>query len=197
MKTNFFITLIFLSISICTYSQNENEEEYDWSNTETVDNEWDDYFMPGIGYKVYSPSNDSLGIFHGVMTQFVIYSRAKSRSSLKTGPARVKIYGDLSIIKSNKDNIRDIFYSNLGLNLSFEGNTDRKNFIPYFGIELGGMFQRNFKTFEFSPLAGIQLISTSKMIWSIQGGYQYTTKLFDEYSGYTINSTLNVLLWNN
>ena len=83
-----------------------------WSQT---DLEWDDYFMPGLGYKVYDPKNDSLGIYQGVITEFVIYARAKGSASKKTGPSRIKSYGDLSIIKSNKENIRDVFYCNLGL----------------------------------------------------------------------------------
>lgn len=160
------------------------------------DLEWDDYFMPGLGYKVYAPKNDSLGVYQGIITQFVIYSRAKGSASKLNGPSRIKTYGDLSIIKSDKQGIRDIFYCNLGLNLSYEGNADRKYVIPYFGIELGGMFQRDFSTFQFSPVTGIQMISTPKLIWSLQGGYQYTTRVFDELSGFVFSSSLNVLLWN-
>jgi hypothetical protein len=177
-------TLILLIVSVISFGQNQDEE-------------WDDYFMPGVGYKMYMPQNsDSLGIYQGVMTEFVIYSRAKGDSSFRTGPARVKTYGNLSILKSNKSEIKDIFYANLGLNLSFEGHLKRKYAVPYFGLELGGMFQRDFSTFHFSPVAGIQLVSNKKVIWNIQGGYQYTTKLFDELSGYTFSSTFNILLWN-
>jgi hypothetical protein len=179
----FFTLFLVISVTSC-FAQYE-------------DDEWDDYFMPGVGYKMYVPKNsDSLGVYQGVMTEFVIYSRAKGDSSYRTGPARVKTYGNLSIIASNKEGAKDIFFANLGLNLSFEGHLKRKFLIPYFGLELGGMFQRNFSTFHFSPVAGIQVVSNKKMIWSIQGGYQYTTKLFDELSGFVFASTFNVLLWN-
>ncbi len=161
------------------------------------DSEWDDYFMPGVGYKTYIPKNQSdLGIYHGVMTEFVIYARAKGIQSKSSGPARIKTYGNLSIMASDNAIAKDIFYANLGLNLSFEGNTGRKYLIPYFGLEMGGLFQRDFSTFQFSPVGGIQLLSTKTLLWNVQGGYQYTTKKFDEYSGYTFSSTLNVLLWN-
>lgn len=161
------------------------------------DTEWDDYFMPGIGYKMYVPKNKiELGIYQGVMTEFVIYAKAKSKSSEYPGPSRIKTYANLSIMSSDKAEVNDIFYTNLGLNLSFEGRRDRKYMIPYFGLELGGMFQRNFSTFQLSPVAGIQVISTKTMLWNIQGGYQYTVKRFDELSGYVFSSTLNVLLWN-
>jgi hypothetical protein len=161
------------------------------------DSEWDDYFMPGVGYKMYVPKNTAnLGVYTGLMTEFVIYARAKGKGSNSSGPARIKTYGNLSIMSSDNAEAKDIFYSNVGLNLSFEGNTDRKYFIPYFGLEAGGLFQRNFSTFQFTPVAGIQILSTRSLLWNIQGGYQYTNKRFDEYSGYIFASTFNVLLWN-
>jgi len=159
--------------------------------------EWDDYFMPGIGYKVYTPKNESkLGVYQGVMTEFVIYARAKGKQSGRLGPTRVKTYGNLSIMRSDQDSARDIFEANVGLNLSFESKTDRKWGIPYFGVETGGLFQRDFSTLQFTPVVGVQLVSTRFLIWNVQAGYKYTTKYFDEYSGYHFSTTLNVLLWN-
>lgn len=99
-------------------------------------------------------------------------------------------------MSSNNSKARDIFFANLGLNLSFEGNTSRQFALPYFGLEIGGLFQRDFSTLHFTPVAGIQVFSTKNLIWTIQGGYQYTTSKFDEYSGATCSSTLNILLWN-
>lgn len=159
--------------------------------------EWDDYFMPGVGYRVYTPKNHAkLGVYQGVMTEFVIYGRAKGKKSTESGPARVKTYGNLSILRSDADSARDMFSANFGLNLSFESNTDRKWGIPYFGLEVGGLFQRDFSTMQFTPVGGIQLVSTKFILWNAQVGYMYTTKYFDEYSGFQFSSTLNVLLWN-
>ncbi|MBI3133791.1 MAG: hypothetical protein HYZ14_03865 [Bacteroidetes bacterium] len=174
----------FVALSINAFCQND-------------DTEWDDYFMPGVGYKMYVPKNTTdLGVYHGVMTEFVIYARAKGLKSSSTGPARIKTYGNLSIMSSTQSEAKDIFYCNMGLNLSLEGKTDRKFLIPYFGLETGGLFQRDFSTMQFSPVVGFQLVSTKKILWNVQGGYQYTTKKFDEYSGYTFSSTFNILLWN-
>ena len=182
MKT---ITLFLaILVSSCAFAQTN------------ADSEWDDYFMPGVGYKVYMPKNHAkLGVYHGLMTEFVVYARAKGSGSSRSGPARIKTYGNLSIMQSDNSEAKDIFYSNLGLNLSFEGKTDRKYMIPFFGLEIGGLFQRNFSTFQFTPVAGIQVLSTKSLLWNIQGGYQYTNKRFDEYSGFMMGSTLNVLLW--
>lgn len=169
---------------ICALSYGQNEE-------------WDDYFMPGAGYKMFVPKDRSnLGTYHGFTTEFVIYARAKSSESRWSGPGRIKTYGNLSIMASDRDEAKDIFFVNTGLNLSFESKMKRKVMIPYFGMEIGGLFQRDFSTMHFTPVAGIQFISTKRIIWSAQGGYLYTTKRFDEYSGYSLSSTLNILLWN-
>lgn len=159
--------------------------------------EWDDYFMPGVGYKLYMPKNqDSLGMYSGISTEFVIYARARSSDSWRSGPSRVKTYGNLSIMHSDNSTAKDIFSVNFGLNLSFEAVAKRKYGIPYFGLELGGLFQRDFSSVQFTPVAGIQLLSNKRMIWNVQAGYNYTVKYFDEFSGMQYSSTFNLLLWN-
>lgn len=161
---------------------------------------WDDWFMPGFGAKLYIPKNvDSLGTYTGIMTEFIIYAysrNSKTRRKYGIAPSRAKTYGNLSIMKSNKGENHEIFFANFGLNLSFESKANRNFFIPYFGIETGGMFQRTFSSYHFTPLAGIQIISSKRAVLSIEGGYQYTTKRFDEFSGILVSTSLNFLLWN-
>jgi hypothetical protein len=99
-------------------------------------------------------------------------------------------------MKSDKNSAKDIFNVNFGLNLSFEAVIKRKFGIPYFGLELGGLFQRDFSSLQFTPVAGLQLLSNKRMIWTAQVGYNYTIKYFDEYSGLQYSSTFNLLLWN-
>ena len=184
MKHFFFISILLLFLT--------NKSVY--AQTE----EWDDYFMPGIGYKVYTPKNSAkLGVYQGIVTEFVIYAKAKNKLSSQSGPARVKTYANLSILKSNQDSARNIFNVNFGLNLSFEGKCNRKYLIPYFGLEVGGLFQRNYSSMQFTPVAGIQLFSNKRMIWTLQAGYNYTVKYFEDYSGMQYSSTFNLLLWNN
>lgn len=186
MKHYSFLLAFFLLFGSATQAQ------------ENINTEWDDYFMPGIGYKVYTPKqSDSLGVYQGIMTEFVIYARARGGESWRSGPARVKTYGNLSIMKSDAAGARDIFNVNVGLNLSFEAVTKRKFAIPYFGLELGGLFQRDFSSLQFTPVAGLQLLSTRHVICTVQAGYNYTIKYFDEYSGMQYCSTVNLLLWNN
>lgn len=183
-----YALLICWLIAFSAFSQTQTEDIWD---------EWDDYFMPGVGYKIYTPKNaDSLGMYQGVSTEFVVYARARRGNSWRSGPGRVKTYGNLSIMKSDKSSAKDIFNVNFGLNLSFEAAIKRNFGIPYFGLELGGLFRRDFSSLQFTPVAGIQLVSNKRIIWTVQAGYNYTIKYFDEYSGLQYSSTFNLLLWN-
>ena len=182
------LSLFIILSSLTAFYQSDTEYQ-----------EWDDYFMPGVGYKLYMPKNqDSLGMYSGVSTEFVIYARARGgkTDSWRSGPSRVKTYGNLSIMSSDNSSAKDIFSVNFGLNLSFEAIAKRKYGIPYFGLELGGLFQRDFSSVQFTPVGGIQLLSNKRMIWNVQAGYNYTVKYFDEYSGMQYSSTFNLLLWN-
>lgn len=177
------IIAAFVLLSIKSIGQNET---------------WDDYFMPGLGYKVFTPKDESLGLYQGIVTEFVIFARAKSNETDSyhySGPTRIRNYVNFSVLESDKKGSNDIYTANLGVNMSFEGAQPRKYFIPYFGLELGGMYQKSYSSFHINPLAGVQLVSTQKVVWSVQGGYQYTTKSFDQMSGMTLSSSLNVLLW--
>lgn len=192
------LCLLLLTAAV-TYGQDSTTaadpdlEELYWS----ADHEWDDWFMPGVGYKVFMPRNsEDLGVYHGFVTEFVIYARAKGKRSIQSGPSRVKVYTNLNILSSDQPDAKDLFLANLGLNLSLEGNTDRKYLIPYFGLEAGGMFQRDYGSLAITPVGGISLVSTHVVQWSVQGGYTYATHKFDEYSGPSATSTVNILLWN-
>ena len=164
--------------------------------TTPADNEWDSWFMPGLGYKFYSPKNaKDLGTFSGPSTEFIFYARAKNKESNLGGPSRIKSYGNLSMLNSTNSEVKDVFLLNLGSQFSFESKTDRHFLIPTFGLEFGGIYQKGYSSLHLSPFAGIHLVSTRKMVWDLNAGYMYTLKSFEEYSGMSFSSTVNLLLW--
>jgi|TARA_B100000795_G_C22806499_1_gene445254 hypothetical protein len=194
MKQTFLAIILFGTLLSSAQSGQKEKYEYYKENKE-----WDDYFMPSLGYKIFTPKATELGVYHGLVTEFVIYARARGKypksSYARSGPARIKSYINLSILKSDNTLSKDIYTTNVGFTASFEGASYRSYFIPYFGLELGGLYQKHFKTFHFTPTLGIQMVSTEKVIWTLYSGYQYTTKRFDEWSGVTLGSTLSILLW--
>ncbi len=164
-------------------------------NTFKAELEWDNSMMPGVSYQFYAPRNNDLGVYRGPNVDFVFYSRSKKTASTYRGPSRMKYYGTIGILNAENNDLNDLLFVSAGTNLSFESNTNRNFLLPYFGIELGGLYSKDISTFQFTPVIGCQLISTKRFIWSAQGGYLYSIKKFDDYSGYTIGTSLNILLW--
>lgn len=192
MKRTVLAMLMLLAFSALSFGQ-ESTVSADQDSTDET--EWDDWFMPGVGYQLYLPRNTDFGMFQGVVPEFVIFARHLGKRSDYGGPGRVKVYMNIGILTSSEEGVEDLFRPNFGMNLSFEGKTKRKFLVPYFGVETGGIFQRGYGSFQVTPLAGVQLVSTKKVLWTVQGGYQYATRNFQDYSGVTASSVLSVLLW--
>jgi hypothetical protein len=157
--------------------------------------EKDDYFMPGAAFDIYQPRNKDIGEFYGPSVEFVFYTRSKTSYSKRSGPSRIKSYGKIGILNSTFEGSSDLLMVSAGLNLSFEAKTDRNFLLPYFGLDLGGLYGNSLRTFQFTPNLGVQFVSTDRIIWSGQAGYLYSIRDFDQYSGYNFKTSLNVLLW--
>ncbi|MFT5820153.1 MAG: hypothetical protein ACI8ZM_001387 [Crocinitomix sp.] len=157
--------------------------------------EKDDYFMPGAAFDFYQPRKTDIGQFYGPSVEFVFYSRSKRATSKRSGPSRIKSYGKIGILNSTAQDASDLLMVSCGINLSFESKTNRNYLLPYFGLDFGGLYSKSMSTFQFTPHLGVQFLSTKKIIWSGQAGYLYSVRNFDEYSGYSFKTSLNVLLW--
>lgn len=169
-----------------------------YGGTET----WDDWFMPGGGYKIFTPKNKDLGIYQGFVTEFVTYARSVKKDTSTTkkwnsgGPTRLKTFMNLSIMKSDVATSKDIFYWNCGASVTFEAARKRNYLLPFFGIQTGTLYQRDFGTFHLTPEVGLYLFANERCMWTVYGGHQYTTHEFDEWSGLNAGTSFNFLLWN-
>ncbi len=163
--------------------------------TFNVSDEKSAFFMPGAAFDFYQPRNNDIGQFYGPSVEFVYYSRSKKSTSSRSGPSRIKSYGKIGILNSTFQDSSDLLMVSSGINLSFESNTNRSYLLPYFGLDIGGLYGKSMRTFQFTPHLGVQFFSTRKLIWSGQAGYLYSVKEFDQYSGYSFKTSLNVLLW--
>ncbi len=152
--------------------------------------------MPGFSYNMLFPNNsDSLGFFQGLGIEYLFYAKVSQND--KPGPSHVRFYGRLNILNSSrKDIINDAFAYTLGLDLSLEKNPKRSFLVPYFGIEAGGISQKQLgNTLQFTPTFGIHLLSRKNIFASVQGGYMYPVSNFEELRGYTAQASINVALW--
>jgi len=145
---------------------------------------FDERFMPGIGYGFYQPAKaDSIGSFHGVVVKYLFYRDVSQNE--RSGPSHVDFYAKFNLLNSLEDNISQVFVYSLGVDLSFEKNPQRFFFIPYFGLEVGGLSQKSYgSTIQFTPTAGVHLISKKNVTLDLTGGYIYPIKNFETLAGW-------------
>ena len=185
------ITLFLLFVVVISaHAQRVKREKV---NVKPVE-EWRSFMVPGIGYSTYIPhAMDTLGVFHGPMTEFVFFTSA---APAYKGPSHFRTYGRLSIMRSSNKEIRQLFAYSIGGNFSFEREVHRKAAIPYFGLEMGGLHQKDVGgTFQITPVLGLHILSTQHITWYAQGGYTYAVSHFEDLSGAFITMGFNVQFW--
>lgn len=157
--------------------------------------EWETYGMPGFVLHAYFPDlSDSLGYFKGVSVEYLI--AAWIHKNENKGPSHGRVYAKVNFMSSSKEGIHDIFYMALGLDLSLERNPVRDIFIPYFGLELGNMNQKQFgNVFAITPTFGVHIYSSQNIFVNLTGGYVYPSKNLEELRGYTAQLGVNFSFW--
>jgi hypothetical protein len=153
------------------------------------------FFMPGGGYGMYFPTGlDSSGYYSGAVVEYLFYNKINQTDSW--GPSHVRFYGKLQILKGSTEEMHSLFAYNLGVDFSLERNPRRNVFIPYFGVETGGLSGKTYGTnFCFYPLAGLRILAFKRITWGVSGSYAYPIKNFEVFKGWQAQSTINFSLW--
>ncbi len=172
----------------------ENYKKYQRKDNRYRDREWDEYFMPGLGYNRIVPAmKDSFGTFSGFAPEFTIYARYKHYAK---GPSYVKTYFRVGILNSDKPAIGKMLLYSVGTNFSFENKMKRQWLIPYFGMEIGGINQKRIGPSLFvMPQLGVYLYASKQLQVHVNGGYLYSFSHPYEYESYTMSAGLSFLLW--
>jgi len=158
-------------------------------------NHYESYFMPGALYTVYQPAGkDSLGTFSGIAIEYVIF--ALVRDDEGRGPSHSRMYLKFNILNSTKKDIQSLFTYSLGFDLSLERHPNRKYLIPFFGLEIGGMSQKQLGgILQFTPTFGLHILATHSIYLSARAGYQYTSTDFDMLKGWYGQAGLDIVFW--
>lgn len=153
------------------------------------------YFMPGLGYTFYQPkASDTVGRFSGLAVEYLIFANVEQNNN--PGPSHVRFYSKLNILRSDKAAISSMLMYTLGLDLSLEKNPKRSFLIPYFGLEFGGISQKQFgSTAQFTPTFGIHILSRKNLFINVHGGYVYPLANFEMLQGWFGQAGLNFALW--
>lgn len=172
-----------------------NKADYERAKSDYEKFNFDERFMPGAGYGFYVPAkSDSIGIFSGVVVKYLLFRDVSQNDD--PGPSHVDFYAKLGLFNSNEDAINQVFLYSAGLDLSFEKDPHRYFFIPYFGLEIGGLSQKSYgTTIQFTPTFGVHLFSKPNISIDLNAGYVYPIKNFEHLSGWYGDICLNFVLW--
>jgi hypothetical protein len=170
-------------------------EEYKKVKTEYDKYNFDERFMPGIGYGFFQPAkSDSIGAFHGITVKYLFYRDVSQNDD--SGPSHLTFYAKLCLLNSTKNNISQVFLYAAGIDLSFEKNPHRYFCIPYFGLELGGLSQKSYgTTIQFTPTVGLHLFSKKNFTMDLCGAYVYPVRNFEVLAGFYGDLNINFVLW--
>lgn len=157
-----------------------------------VKDDWEAFFLPGASYSVYAPRGAGAGLYHG--PSFELLLGAWIHRNERRGPSHGRVYANVGVLESTAGT--DAVSAALGFDLSIERNPRRSFLIPYFGLEVGGLFRQTaVSVAAFTPALGLHLYSSRNVMLNLSGGYLFPTARIDELLGYTGRVSIDVALW--
>lgn len=145
----------------------------------------DNFFRPfllGTGYSIHQPKGD-LGVFSGLSLGCLIWGLVGLNENWRASHRR--FYVKLDYLSSNKAKIDRMYKYAIGMDRSWQKNPRRAYLVPCFGIEMGGIYQKQIGyTGHCTPTLGMHIIAKEKLFINISGGYVYTFKHTDQLKGY-------------
>jgi hypothetical protein len=83
-----------------------------------------------------------------------------------------------------------------GIDLSFEHKLKRTALIPCFGVQFGGLSQKQAgSSVQFIPTIGLHVIARRNLIMNARSGFVYPLSNFEMLSGWKHELVLNFTLW--
>jgi hypothetical protein len=186
-RSGMFNTVVVLFACICSSGAKAQ------LGTPITDHE--SYFVPGGGYGIYMPKGlDTAGFYQGAIIEYLFYNKINQTD--RWGPSHVRLYGKLQIMNGTSKEMKSLFAYNIGVDYSLERNPRRNVLIPYFGLEMGGISSKAYRTnFAFYPLAGIRFLAVKRVNIGASAMYAYPIKDFDVFRGWLAQATINFSLW--
>ncbi len=160
-----------------------------------VEESWKSSLIPGMSYSVYAPVNAAeLGVFHGASIEYLLVSWVARNNN--RGPSHGRVFVKFDLLHSSDPDVSESFFYTTGLHLSMERNPRRSFLIPYFGVEFGGMYNKQLgDVFHFTPLGGVWLYSDRMNSVNATVGYLYPGTRFEELRGWRASLGGTFSLW--
>jgi hypothetical protein len=155
---------------------------------------WETFLMPGAQYSLYLPSaSGTYGHFQGFSIEILI--AAWIHQNENRGPSHGRIYFDIDLLSSPQSTGKVLTYT-LGVDLSFERDARRDFAIPFYGVEMGGLYLvtvGNITT--INPFAGLHVVAKRNVFINVTGGYLFPISHVDELKGWRVKAGLDFSFW--
>ena len=160
-----------------------------------VEDEWNSSFLPGLYYSLWSPTDRAnIGTFQGVGMEIVPY--AWIHRNANRGPSHGRITLRADVLDSSRAGMGLALIYSAGLDLSIERNPYRRWLIPFFGVDGGGLLQKQAgHHLQVSPHLGCYLWTSRNLFVSMAGSYVIVPGQLDSLSGWRASAGLNLTLW--
>jgi hypothetical protein len=159
------------------------------------EDDWESFFMPGVGYSVYSPrAHEDWGTLHGATIELLMGSWIHHNNN--RGPSHGRIYLQVELLDSTKADVPIVFTYAAGFSLSLERNPKRRWLLPMFGVDTGGMSQDDMGSlFQVVPFAGLHAYSSQNLFVNLRGGYRLVPAEMERFGGWHAALTVNASVW--
>lgn len=191
MRKIIIAAFLFLLLSIPLFSAEDQDEEppYEFFNM----------MMPGFSGGFYYLLDSELIYAGGSFRFALLYGLDRNRpGAFFADRGRWEVYFDVGLYSNvTSGNYELIFNYVLGLITSFETPKTlfRDCFIPYIGLELGGIyFQEAGNGFMLCPILGLNLVSLPTFTWSIDCGFLLNTIAFEQFRSFCPQMNINFVL---
>lgn len=155
---------------------------------------WSAMLMPGVAGFGYLPGDDAMGPWLGGGLRIAAYTW--SDNSAAFGPSQGKIFLDLGLLGSGEDDTGRMSLFRSGINLSFEGNASRDWLIPYYGVAMGRVAERNLAVHWFAEaVLGVHALYRPSFHIDIEGGYALPFSDVDTMAAPTVQVAMSMTLW--
>ena len=180
---------------VVTVSASDGMESDTKNLTLKVKDEWESKLLPGVYYSMYRPADrTTYGTFHGASIELV--PLAWIRRNDNRGPSHGRLTLKADILDSTKSGVPALLFYSAGLDLSIEHNPSRRWLVPFFGVDLGGIVQKQIgHHFQAMPHLGVYAWASRNVFVSILGGYAITVSQLEALRGWRLSAGLNLTLW--
>ncbi len=148
--------------------------------------------MPSVSGAGYIP-NGNLGAYWGAGIEADLFSWSHNNPAF--GPSQGKIRFNMDYLKGSREGKNALFYD-VGMIVSFEGNSSRRFLIPYAGFGFGGLTETDYGTrLAVDGSLGAFLVYTRPFVLTAEAAYFVPFTQFETLRGVMPRVAASFALW--